>query len=187
MCRTVIILLARNESLNEKHTKAAHQPEAQNFHLEMLLGPTPVVVTCLPGPPSAFQGATITRTPCTSMLLITKCGTSWSSMFCLFYSTCIELNLAEQMVAGHAFTLLFDSSLLQTADGLLLELEAYSFGTLLLVALSPDSSRGHFSVVRQVHSPPPRSYLRPLLLTVPLPLLSTILSSSFALNEMAQR
>ena len=28
-----------------------------NFHLEMLPGPTPVVVTCLPGPPSASNDA----------------------------------------------------------------------------------------------------------------------------------
>ena len=28
--------------------------EKINFHLEMLPGPTPVVVTCLPGPPSAI-------------------------------------------------------------------------------------------------------------------------------------
>ena len=30
-----------------------------NFHLEMLPGPTPVVVTCLPGPPSASQVLTL--------------------------------------------------------------------------------------------------------------------------------
>ena len=42
-----------------------------NFHLEMLPGPTPVVVTCLPGPPSGWAAeATWRRTP------VVRCGTN---------------------------------------------------------------------------------------------------------------
>ena len=101
------------------------------------------------------------------------------------YLTCIELNLVERMQvtpspspptpAFFERPTVFSWSSRRT-------LSEHFFWWL---SPPPDSSRNHFSVVRQVHSPPPRSHLRPLLRTVPLPFLSATLSSSFALDEMA--
>ena len=51
-------------------------------------------------------------------------------------------------MAGHAFTLPSDSSLLRTADNLLLELEAYSFGTLQDNGKEPGDTRA----ARQGHA-----------------------------------